>query len=210
MEVTVHAFIALLVLVGLLRLIEIGISRRNQRKLERQGATKVPDPSFRWMVVFHIGILAAAGAEVILLSRPFRSLLAITAGSMFLLAGGLRWWVIRVMAELWNIQVMDSADIGVVVEGPFRWIRHPNYAAVFLELLALPLIHGAWITALLGSIIHWSILRRRLKLEESVLMAKPAYIAAMGSKPRFIPSLFRTHLARTNGGSSSRERERKI
>jgi methyltransferase len=190
MEVTVHTFVALLLLVGLLRLMEIGISRRNQRKLEQQGATKVPDPGFRCMVAFHIGVLTAAGAEVIFLGRPFRPLLAIAAGSMFLLAAGLRWWVIRVMAEHWNIQVMDSADIGVVVEGPFRWMRHPNYAAVFIELLVLPLIHGAWITALLGSIIHWSILRRRLKLEEVVLMAKPAYAAAMGSKPRFIPNLF--------------------
>ena len=192
MGITVPAYIALLSLVALLRLIEVRISRRNQRRLAAKGVDKVAEPHFRWMVLFHIGLLVSAGVEVVFLHRPFLPFLALGMGMVFLLANCLRWWVIHVMAEHWNIQVMASADLGVIVEGPFRWVRHPNYAAVFVELIALPLIHSAWFTALVGAVIHCWILSRRLKIEESVLMSNPKYVAAMGSKPRFFPKLFQT------------------
>jgi methyltransferase len=85
---------------------------------------------------------------------------------------------------------MNSVPLGVVTSGPYRWIRHPNYAAVFLELFALPLIHSAWLTAALGQLACWGVVHQRLKVEEPVLMANPAYQAAMGHKPRFVPRLF--------------------
>ena len=57
-------------------------------------------------------------------------------------------------------------------------------------MLAIPLMHAAWITALLGAIAHIFVLRSRVQLEESVLLADPDYRAAMEPKPRFIPGLF--------------------
>jgi methyltransferase len=80
--------------------------------------------------------------------------------------------------------------MGVVSSGPFRYVRHPNYVAVFVELAALPLVHGAWLTALGGSLLHVVILRRRIALEEQVLLADPGYRAVMGPKPRFLPRFF--------------------
>ena len=85
---------------------------------------------------------------------------------------------------------MDSTRLGVVTSGPFRFVRHPNYAAVFAEMLALPLIHTAWITALAGSLAHLAVLTQRLSTEERVLFANPDYRAAMAGKPRFLPGLF--------------------
>jgi methyltransferase len=85
---------------------------------------------------------------------------------------------------------MDSARLGVVTSGPFRFVRHPNYAAVFTEMLALPLIHTAWITALVGSIAHAVVLSQRIAAEEQVLFANPEYRVAMTGKPRFLPGLF--------------------
>jgi Uncharacterized protein conserved in bacteria len=101
-----------------------------------------------------------------------------------------RWWVIRTLGEHWNVQVVDSTRLGVIVSGPFRFVRHPNYAAVFAEMLALPLIHTAWITALVGSAAHIAVLAQRLATEERVLFADPSYRSAMASKPRFLPGLF--------------------
>jgi len=69
-------------------------------------------------------------------------------------------------------------------------VRHPNYAAVFVEMLALPLIHTAWITALAGALAHMIVLSLRLSVEDPVLLSNPHYAAAMGSKPRFFPGLF--------------------
>jgi len=110
--------------------------------------------------------------------------------AVFLAANAVRWWVIRSLGAHWNVQVVDSTRLGVVTSGPFRYVRHPNYAAVFAEMLALPLIHAAWITALAGAIAHIGVLAQRLSTEERVLFANPDYRAAMTGKPRFLPGLF--------------------
>src|SRR6202166_4134581 len=89
---------------------------------------------------------------------------------------------------IFNIVV--SPRLGLIFSGPFRFVRHPNYAAVFAEMLALPLIHTAWITALAGSIAHVVVLAHRLSTEERVLFADPGYRSAMAGKPRFLPGLF--------------------
>ncbi len=184
------AYLALLVLVAFGRIIELGISRRNQKRMQAQGVRKMYEPHFRWMVLLHSAILAGAALEVLLLHRPLIPALAIPMLVIFVLANLLRWWVIRALAGQWNVQVMASSRIGVISSGPYRWIRHPNYDAVMAELFALPMIHTAWITALLGTIAHLGILRRRLRVEDAVLLADPVYREVMGNKPRFLPRLF--------------------
>ena len=149
--------------VAALRLVELRISRRHQQQLVARGAAKVDEPRFRWMVLLHTAVLIGAALEVVLLQTAFPS--AAGCASMFaifLAANAVRWWVIRTLGDHWNVQVMDSTRLGVVTSGPFRFVRHPNYAAVFAEMLALPLIHTAWITALAGSLAHAGGLAQRL------------------------------------------------
>jgi methyltransferase len=184
------AYLALLALVAIGRLLELRVSQRNQRELAKQGVQKIHEPHFRWMVLLHAGILGGAALEVLLLRRPLVAALAISMGALFVFANILRWWVIRTLAGYWNVQVMASPSAGVVTSGPYRWVRHPNYVAVVAELFALPMMHTAWITALVGTAIHLEILRRRVSVEDGVLMANPTYRAGMGLKPRFLPKLF--------------------
>ncbi len=191
MGVSQTAYVALLVAVGLGRLVEVRLSARNQRRLAAQGVAKVPESHFQWMVLLHAGVLISAALEVLLLRRPLIPALALPMGVFFLLANALRWWVIASLAEHWNVQVMDSTQLGIVTRGPYRWIRHPNYVAVFAELIALPLIHTAWLTAVWASASNLAILRRRLQVEERVLLANPTYRATMATKPRFVPRLSR-------------------
>jgi methyltransferase len=190
MDVSVYSFLALLLAVGLLRLFELRISKRHQREMAARGAAKVHEPNFRWMVLLHSAVLLGAALEVVVLKRPFVVGLAAAMFAVFLAANAVRWWVIRSLGEHWNVQVVDSTRLGVVTSGPFRYVRHPNYAAVFAEMLALPLIHAAWITALAGAIAHIAVLAQRLSTEERVLFANPDYRAAMTGKPRFLPGLF--------------------
>jgi methyltransferase len=175
--------------VALLRGVELVISRRNQRRLEAQGVLKAKDPYFHWMVLLHAAVLAGAALEVLWLNRPMIPAVAIVAGALFALANAVRWWVIRTLGAHWNVQVMDSVSLGVISSGPFRLVRHPNYAAVFIELAALPLIHTAWLTALVGSVGHAWVLSRRLAVEEAVLLRNARYRATVAHKPRFIPRL---------------------
>jgi methyltransferase len=190
MDLSVIIFLALLALVGVTRLVELEVSRRHQHKLAQRGIAKHSDPQYRWMVALHAGVLIAAALEVVFLRRPFVPVLAAPAAAVFLLATALRWWAIRSLGAHWNVEVMDSASLGVVTSGPFRWVRHPNYLGVFLELVALPLMHTAWITALLAAVGNAWVLRHRLRIEEPVLDADPRYRAAMRGKPRFLPKLF--------------------
>ena len=187
MDVTAAGFIALVACVVLLRLVELRVSRRNQLYLASRGARKARDRYFPAMVATHAAILIGAVLETVVLHRPFIPLLAVVAGTVFVLANVVRWWVIRTLAGHWNVEVMDSASLGVVTSGPFRWVRHPNYAAVFAELASLPLIHTAWITAAAGSALHAVVLSRRIALEEAVLHRHAGYLSAMAEKPRFLP-----------------------
>lgn len=185
------AYLALLMVVGIERLAELVISRRNHKKLAAQGARAIPEPHFRWIVFLHVAVLIGAGVEVLFLHRPLIPALAIPMLVLFVLSNVLRWWVIRVLADLWVVQIMDSTNVKVVSNGPFRWVRHPNYVGVILEVFSLPMIHTAWITAIGGVLGYILPLRRRLKLEDAYLMANPAYRLAMGGKPRFLPRLFK-------------------
>jgi methyltransferase len=82
---------------------------------------------------------------------------------------------------------VNSAPLGVVSDGPYRWVRHPNYAAVFVELIALPLIYTAWISALVAAVGNGLVLHSRLAVEDRMLLSDASYRAAMGNKPRFLP-----------------------
>lgn len=187
---SVILFLALLLAVAALRIFELRISKRHQQRMTSRGAAKVKDPYFRWMAMFHTLVLIGAAVEVVFLHRPLIPALAIPMFALFVAANLVRWWVIRTLGEHWNVQVVDSTKLGFVASGPFRYVRHPNYAAVFIEMIALPLIHTAWITALVGAIAHVIVLSLRLSVEDPVLLSNPEYAAVMGSKPRFLPGLF--------------------
>lgn len=190
MELSVKAYLGLLLVVALLRIYELQISRRHQREMVAHGACKVVDPVFRTMVLLHTGVLIGAALEVVFLHRPFYPALAAVCFALFLAANVVRWWVIRTLGEHWNVEVMNSTGMGVITTGPFRYVRHPNYAAVFVEMLVLPLIHCAWITAFIGSAAHVLVLSRRINTEECVLFSDARYREAMYGKPRFLPGLF--------------------
>ena len=190
MELSQALYLCLIAVVAVLRFVELGISKRHQRQLAARGARKAADPRFRAMVALHTCVLCGAAAEVVFLKRPLIPVLATAMGGLFLGANALRWWVIHTLGTHWNVQVMDSAQLGIVTTGPYRWVRHPNYSAVFVEMLALPLIHTAWITALVGTLAHAWVLRGRIAAEEQILLATPEYRTAMGAKPRFVPFLF--------------------
>jgi len=185
-----YLFFGLLAAVGLLRLIELRISRRNQQRMLAGGAVPVREPQFKLIVAVHTGVLIGAALEVILLKRPFFPVFGAVMFVLFIVSNLIRLWVVRTLGSLWSVQVMDSTRLGIVTTGPFRFVRHPNYTGVVLEVISLPLIHTAWITALLAVLGYSIALTMRIRAEEAVLMANPDYRAAMANKPRFLPGLF--------------------
>jgi methyltransferase len=139
------------------------------------------------MVALHTGILVGAVVEVLALGRPFVPAVGVTALALVALANALRLWVIATLGPHWNVRVVPSMPFGVITAGPYRFVRHPNYVAVFVELTALPLVHGAVLTAVGGAVLHALVLGRRIRLEEAVLMSDDGYRRAFAGKPRFLP-----------------------
>jgi len=187
MELSQAGFLGLLAIVATARLLELRRSKANQRSLLGKGATPVAEPNYIWMVLLHSGWLAGAGLEVLLADRPFVPWVGVPAFFFFVAANGMRYWAIKSLMYHWNTQVVDSTSLGVVASGPYRWMRHPNYMAVLVELAALPLIHTAYVTAAVTTSLHVPVMVRRIRLEEGVLMSSEEYRREMGNKPRFLP-----------------------
>jgi methyltransferase len=186
---TLPAFTGLVLSVAGARFLELAISTQRRRGLRERGALPVPERHFPAMVLLHTGILLGCLIEAWGTARPVTPWLSAAALALVFAASLLRWWVIATLGQHWNVRIVNSLSLGVVTDGPYRFVRHPNYVAVFVELLALPLVHGAYLTALVGSAAHVWVLAQRIRAEEAVLDADPAYRAQMGDKPRFFPRL---------------------
>ena len=162
-------FVLLIAAVALERLGELVLSRLHERTLRARGAVETGAGHYPLMVAVHVALLLGAPAEVLLLERPFLPwlgwpMLALVAATM-----SLRYWVVATLGERWATRVLVLPGAPLVAGGPFRWLRHPNYLAVAVEVVALPLVHTAWITALLCGTANLAILALRIRVENAAL-----------------------------------------
>jgi methyltransferase len=162
-------YTALIALVGLERLLELRLSVKNAAWAFARGGKEYGKPHYRFMTVFHTLFLVSCVAEPWLLQRPFVSPWGFVALAFAVLAMALRYWAITTLGPRWNTRVIVIPGADLVTGGPYRFVRHPNYVAVVLELCALPLVHGAWLTALVFSVGNALLLRVRIKVEEGAL-----------------------------------------
>lgn len=178
------------ILIGLVaagRLFELRIAGRNYRDLVARGGVEVGAEHYRWMVLLHTAFLISCPLEVWLLGRPFIPALAAVMLLLAVLAAALRWWVIASLHGRWTTRIVCLPGVAPVTDGPYRWLRHPNYLAVIVEMFALPLIHTAWLTAVLFSALNAVILRVRIRAEEAALSRLSDYGAAFADRPRLLP-----------------------
>jgi methyltransferase len=126
------------------------------------------------MVALHTGLLAGCIAEVVLADRPFIPWLGWPMLVLALGSQALRWWCIATLGPRWNTRVIVVPGLAPVRRGPYRLFRHPNYVAVVVEGFALPLVHTAWVTALVFTALNVPLLRVRLRVENAALATLPA------------------------------------
>lgn len=172
------------------RLWELALSRRNLRDDRERGATVRSERSWPAMAALHTAWVAGCWGEVLLTRPEYLSWLVLPMLLLWAAALALRMWVMQAMGALWNVRIVEREEPRIVVTGPFAYIRHPNYVVVILELLALPLIVGAYWTALLASLANGWVLWRRIQAEEEYLFTIPAYREAFAEKKRFVPGVF--------------------
>ena len=159
--------------------------------MSRQGGSVVAEPWYAAMVAVHAGTLIAAPIEARLRGAATpRALRAVGLAGLGA-ATALRIWTLRALGDSRSTRVTRFAGGGrrIVTDGPYRFVRHPNYLAVILELASLPLAGGAWRTALAASALNALVLSRRIPLEERELAGDPTWRATLLARPRLLPRL---------------------
>ena len=162
------------VLVGLVaveRLAELVVSRRNVAWSLARGGSEHGRDHYPAMVTLHTALLAGALVEVAVASRPFVPALGWPMLALLLAAQGLRWWCIGTLGPRWNTRIVVVPGLPLVHRGPYRVLAHPNYLAVVVEGAALPLVHTAWVTALVFTVLNVPLLAVRIRAEEAAMAA---------------------------------------
>jgi methyltransferase len=170
---TLAFFTVLVALVGVERLCELVVSTRNAAWSLRQGGRETGRGHYPVMVLLHTGLLVGALAEAWVRRPAVPLALAVVMLVLVLASQALRWWCIATLGRRWNTRVIVVPDLPLVHAGPYRLLKHPNYVAVVVEGFALPLVHAAWITALVFTVANAALLTVRLRVENAALAAAP-------------------------------------
>ena len=151
------------------RMIELAISMRNRDRAIARGGVEYGADHFWMFAALHTLWIVGMYAETIFLHRQVAPWwpLAVMFG---IVLQGMRYWTIATLGEAWNTRIVVWPGMKRITTGPYRWLRHPNYVIVCIELALIPLAFGCWITALLATIANAAILLLvRIPAEERAL-----------------------------------------
>ena len=162
-------FLGFVAALGAQRLFELRLSHRNERRMRRHGGREHAPETYRWIVTLHAAWFAAMLLEVFVGRRKFRPRLAVLAFGVFAAGQVLRLTAIRTLGWRWSTRVMTVPGESPVQHGIYRYIRHPNYLGVELEILAVPLVHCAYLTSAVFGVANALLLRARIRREEQAL-----------------------------------------
>ncbi len=155
---------ALALFVAAQRLGELMLVRRNTRRLLAEGGIEHGAAHYPFIIAMHAAWLGALFVVVPAESTPDPWLLA-----FFVCLQVARIWVILSLGRRWTARIVVVPGWALVRRGPYRFLRHPNYLIVILEIAVLPLAFGAWEVALVFSVLNAIILAIRIRVEDAVL-----------------------------------------
>ena len=180
-------FVSVVVLVFIQRMFEVRFSNRNVARIISEGGSERSSNYLPAVRLLHISWFLAMILEVYLLHRPFVPVLA-AIGLVGAVAGQcLRYFSMRALGYRWTVPIMTIPRAPVVDSGIYRYLRHPNWLGVVLELALIPLIHSAYLTSIFFSLGNAFIMHKRINAEEEALSQDSNYEMAFKNRPRFIP-----------------------
>ena len=189
---TRYLFLVLVLAVAAQRLWELRVSKRHEQALRAEGAIEHAPEQMRIMRAVHAGWLVCTLLEVFVAERPLWLPLALSAFVLFLAGQALRLMAMHTLGGRWTVKIIVPSRLGPPISGGiYRYVRHPNYLGVVLEIFALPLIHSAYLSALVFSVANGVLLWFRIRAEEQALSGSSDYGERFRDRPRFVPSLFR-------------------
>ena len=161
-------FLLFILVLAIQRLLELRLAKKNEQVLRNEGAAEYDVRGYKYIVYMHIAFFISLILEKYLLHRQFNSL-SLLFFIAFIITQMLRYWAITSLGKFWNTKILVVPDAELVVKGPYKYIRHPNYIAVITEIAVIPLIFSCYITCIIFSILNFLTLIRRIRIEEKDL-----------------------------------------
>lgn len=195
---TQSLFTVIVVAVIVQRLVELRISNRHVATLMTQGGQVQSENLLSWVKRLQVSWWMAMLAEVCFLDRPFNPGFA-ALGLLMVGAGQwLRYLSMEALGPRWTLPIVTVPHQGAIATGPYRYLRHPNWLGVILEIAGLPLLHSAYGTASAFAIANAIVMHQRMQTEEQALSQASNYAQLFAHTPRLIPR-WRWKSATTNG-----------
>jgi methyltransferase len=167
------AFTVVVVLVAVERIGEMVVSRRNAAWSFERGGVESGQRHFPVMVVLHTAFLVGMLVEAWWRRPDVPAALAWSMLAVAVACQAGRWWCIQALGRHWNTRVIVVPGTPPVLRGPYRFLSHPNYLIVVIEGIALPLVHAAWISALVFTVLNAALLTVRIRVEAAALRGLP-------------------------------------
>ena len=181
------AYLVFLVAICVERLAELVVSARHVAALKARGGIEYGAGHYPAMVALHVAMLAGCFIEPVVADRPFLPALGWSMVALVLAAMALRWWCIRTLGVQWSTRVVVAPTMPLVTGGPYRWLRHPIYAAILYFIWGTALDHRSYqAIAAAGLVTAGAIVR--MYAEETLLIGKyPEYATYRARTARIIP-----------------------
>lgn len=162
---TFWIFLAILIIQ---RISELLLARRNEKIVRAKGAREYDEKGYKVIVLMHIFFFISLISEYILLDRTINHFWAPLL-IFFLIAQILRYWAISTLGYNWNTKILTTPNTSPVRSGPYKYLNHPNYLSVVIEIAVIPLIFSCYITSVIFSVFNLLLLKRRIRIEEKAL-----------------------------------------
>ena len=169
-------FLIFLVFIICQRVAELLMAKSNERWMKERGAKEYGRDHYRFMVLIHVGFFLFLIAATLLTSRPLNPYWPFLL-ILFIIVQLARVWVISSLGRFWNTKIIVLPGAKMVKKGPFKYMKHPNYLIVTIELLVIPLLFQAYVTASVFFILNHVILMVRIPMEEKALKENTDYDA---------------------------------
>lgn len=162
------------------------IAQQNEKWMVKKGGIEHGSEHYPYIIALHIFFLLVFFLEVTFLKKELTYIWYILL-PILALAQVIRYWAIYSLGKYWNTKIIIVPGELVISKGPYLYMKHPNYVIVAVEILIIPLLFQAYITAVLFTLLNMVIMTIRIPAEEKALQQHTNYNESFGMRTRFIP-----------------------
>ena len=161
-------FIIFITVVIVQRISELILAKKNENYLRCRGAVEYDKWGYKYIVLMHILFFISVITEFVFLGRQLNEYWKVLL-IIFICTQLLRYWAIFTLGRRWNIKILVLPNSEPIRSGVYKYLKHPNYIAVIIEIAVIPLLLSCYYTAIVFSILNLIVLKRRIRIEEKAL-----------------------------------------